>query len=59
VKAEAEQIRDEARKKWGATDPGSQPDRVTSASGARGDGKVDYSGMSVEAILEDALSGMK
>jgi hypothetical protein len=59
VLAEAQKYRDEARTRWGATDPGSQPDRVTSASGARGDGKVDYSGMSVEAILEDALSGMK
>jgi hypothetical protein len=54
---EAQKFRDEARTRWGAADPGSQPDRATTANGAgKGSGLPDYSGMSETAILEDVLS---
>jgi hypothetical protein len=57
VKEEAETVLKTARDKWGASDPGSQPDRATTANGAgRGSGLPDYSGMSETAILEDVLS---
>jgi hypothetical protein len=54
---EGQKFRDEARTVWGAKDPGSQPDRATTANGAgKGSGLPDYSGMSETAILEDVLS---
>jgi hypothetical protein len=57
VKEEAETVLEDRPHQVGRTDPGSQPDRATTANGAgRGSGLPDYSGMSETAILEDVLS---
>jgi hypothetical protein len=58
ARVDAEKILDVARTKWGYTDPGAQPDRATNGGIGRDRGEVDYTGMSVDAILADALADL-
>lgn len=55
---DAQRFRDEARDKWLAENPGSQADKSGSATGAARKDAIDFSGMSIDAILEESLAGI-